>query len=80
MDRYDTKLVNFMEESSEFLESMKSSPPRGRVTPYLESTLMLWLSRLRRARDTLVKGTRHISPFSSVEGVSILVFEIIRRA
>ena len=37
---------------------------------------MLWFKKLRRERYKLVKGTRHIGPVSSVEGVSIDVFEL----
>lgn len=66
MDRYDTKLIKLASESSRVLESMKKFMSCGEVGPYQESTLMLWLSRLRRARDTLGKGTRHIGPLASV--------------
>lgn len=66
MDRYDTKSVKLSRESSGFLESMKRLISCENDGPYQESTLMLWLSRLRRARDTLGKGTRHIGPLASV--------------
>ena len=66
MDRYDTKSVKLNRESSRFLESMKRPISCENTGPYQESTLMLWLSRLRRARDTLGKGTRHIGPLASV--------------
>ncbi len=66
MDRYDKKSMKLARESSRFLESMKSRMSRGNTGPYPESTLLLWLSRLRRARDTLGKGTRHIGPLASV--------------
>ena len=66
VDRYDKKSIKLARESSRFLESMKSCMSRGNTGPYPESTLMLWLSRLRRARDTLAKGTRHIGPLASV--------------
>ena len=66
MDRYDTKSVKLIMESSRLLEPMKICISRGNTGPYPESTLMLWLSRLRRARDTLGKGTRHIGPLASV--------------
>ena len=66
MDRYDKKSAKLNRESSRFLEPMKKCISLKNIGPYPESTLMLWLSRLRRARDTLAKGTRHISPLASV--------------
>lgn len=34
MDRYDSKSVNLVEESSRFLESMKSRSSCGNIMPY----------------------------------------------
>ena len=36
------------------------------VCPYLELRKVLWLKRLRRVKIKTVKGTRQISPVSSV--------------
>ena len=34
--------------------------------------------KAKTCKDNLVKGTRHIGPVASVEGVSMIVFEILR--